>query len=317
MSAARAMRAFIDELLDALMSWRLPPFAGLGPRPIGSELSEPEVLLVDETLARERDVSDEARWARWVDTLWLVARWRGFGDPPIGLDPEAFTEPDPEAYRAQHVPEPYGWTLGILQEIAVRQDEFDAATQREFGSLGSHVRTALAANAGINGATTAIGSYRSVRARLWLEGWRDAAAIFTSIVPPPEHAAGGRAARLCGRPIQNGIHVDALDEIERLGLAGAGTGTIREANGFQPRRIAGEEKLSNHVWGYAVDVDPSTNPRGRPRRQAHPHQARQRLRLRQALLGERAAGRDGAVRCAEGRLRRAARVAEVRDPHRA
>lgn len=228
-------------------------------RGLGEPLDATEAAAVDDSLAREHDT--EARERRIVQTVELIARMRGLAAAESRLPVEildVMREPEPEAYFSQYLPR-LMWAQGLLEEVMERDRLFTGRLEAEFNSFGDEVRGAFAANAQTNGAKKGDGlaSYRYIRARLWRLGWLDPPTIFRQIVPAGKVA---ESATLLGAPIQWGAHALLLETLGELAAPQGHAPPVRDVIGFQPRRIAGSEALSNHVFGLAIDIDPTSNP---------------------------------------------------------
>jgi hypothetical protein len=87
--------------------------------------------------------------------------------------------------------------------------------------------------------------------------------VFQDIVSPDS------GARFLGLEIIGGAHrllVKQLGDLTKRPGEDPATGSgevtppVQTIRGFQPRRIAGTDKLSNHVFGLAIDIDATWNP---------------------------------------------------------
>lgn len=158
-----------------------------------------------------------------------------------------------------------GTTPAFRLAVAVR--EVEERIRTEFNELAQHVQAAFSSTAQLNKVSkfqkvvTGLTSYAYIRSRLWKDGFRDLGKIFKQIVGPSE------GATLLGHPIENGVHrllVEQLGDLTAEPIADdihmQLSPRIRTIIGFQPRRIADRETLSNHVYGLAIDINATWSP---------------------------------------------------------
>jgi hypothetical protein len=139
---------------------------------------------------------------------------------------------------------------------------YEAQVQREFGGLPPSVQESFAFDKN----KSKLAYYGEMRVALYVAGYDDPAAVFSQIKP----------AKLLGHNVAGGLHQLFLDRLEKLaatldgwspGLAARTGKEFKGVGGFVPRHIApkaGAKRkapvLSNHAFGLAVDIDPTTNP---------------------------------------------------------
>ena len=150
-----------------------------------------------------------------------------------------------------------GTGLGPL--VAEAHASFVARVDDEFLTLEPAVMVAFTPLRG-EAFAAAREKYRAMRAVYYRDGWRcPAEAIFAHIVP----------ATFFGRPISGGVHrtlLPLLGKVEKHVRATNPEAARQMATetyslgGFVPRSIAGQDDLSNHAFGLALDIDPTWNP---------------------------------------------------------
>jgi hypothetical protein len=153
----------------------------------------------------------------------------------------------------------------------------------EFANFEPYVKGAFKATAAANGVKKGVGSalgvaipkdmkprfsdeevsYLVVRTLLWKAGYTDPAAVYGK-----DQIASPQEAKLMGIEIENGVARRLLGPLARASEA---LDRIKKQHpeqlpinlkliGLQPRRVAKTEKLSNHAFGYAIDINASFNP---------------------------------------------------------
>jgi hypothetical protein len=208
-------------------------------------LSKTEVERVEDALSGGASV---------VEAAILIARERGVELELRTLTDEVVDQPEPDAELAQR-DSPDLAALPLATNVLERELELRKRIANEFGSFPDHVREAFDKEKALNEADSALASYRYIRTRLWAKGRKNAAELFGEIRSPD----GG--AKLLGVEIENGAHRILVEKLQTLREAEPGKDpAITAVIGFQPRRIAGSDKLSNHVFGLAIDINAKWNP---------------------------------------------------------
>ena len=234
--------------------------AGVVAPTVRDPLSDKERQYVDDQLARERDPT-----ARAGTLIGEVAAMRGV---PLGrlhaLDAEdVLASPDLDAALAERdeqgeVTDADRAGVAIAREVGAALRQLLKRIQSEWAGYGPHVRQVFEQLAKSNNVES-LSYYRLIRSLMVKAGWYDPARIWREVKAPEE-------ATLLGVQIDHGAH-RVVVELLKAGnedLTAARTdgtkGPIRTVNGFQPRVVEGTDKLSNHAWGLALDVDATWNP---------------------------------------------------------
>lgn len=207
-------------------------------------LDDAETKLVDDELAAGAGI---------VEATGLIAERRGVKLEFRTLIDEIVEQPEPEAELAHRAPSELA-ALPLALAVRERRDALNTKIESEFESFDDHVQVAFGSMAALNEVKTAVESYGFIRARLWEAGRRNASTIFREIRAPDQ------GAKLLGRPIQHGAHRLLVERLDGLTEPQGSAFSITDVKGFQPRRIAGKDSLSNHVLGLAIDIDAVWNP---------------------------------------------------------
>ncbi|HEY3008551.1 MAG TPA: M15 family metallopeptidase [Micromonosporaceae bacterium] len=234
--------------------------AGVVAPTLRDPLSDKEREYVEGQLARERDPT-----ARAASLIGEVAAMRGV---PLGrlhaLDGEdVLTSPDLDAALAERddrgeVTDADRAAVAIAREIGGAVRELLKRIQTEWAGYDPHVRQVFEQLAKTN-KMDGLDYYRLIRSLMVKAGWCDPASIWREITAPQD-------ATLLGMHIDHGAHRVVLELLKAgkedltAARADATKSPIRTVNGFQPRVVEGTDKLSNHAWGLALDVDATWNP---------------------------------------------------------
>ena len=237
-------------------------------RPVFAPLTPDEGDEVDRQLASGEGVTEIAR---------SIVVQRGGNASPL------------RAMVPIHVPFHAAWVMWVpeaaplLQPIRQQQLRFLQKVRVEFAKFEPHVKDAFKATAPDNGVHKGKGSatsvaipsdtrprfsdeeasYLVIRTLLWKAGYADPAALYGK-----DQIASPREAKLMGVEIEHGVARRLLGPLAR---ASAALEQVKQQHperlpvelrlmGLQPRRVKNKEKLSNHAFGYAIDIDPLFNP---------------------------------------------------------
>lgn len=220
--------------------------------PLDAPLTEEEENLVYE---------NEAEGFGSLEAAQRIADSRGVGFALQGLTDDDMA--NPRALAAFE--DEQGDTPEFRLAMAVRTIE--ERIHSEFDEFPQHVQAAFSSTAQRNKVTklqkavTGLTSYAYIRSRLWKDGFRNLSKLFKEIVGPSE------GATLLGHPIQNGVHRLLVEQLGSLtaepiadDIHSQLVPRIISIIGFQPRRIADKEDLSNHVYGLAIDINATWSP---------------------------------------------------------
>lgn len=133
---------------------------------------------------------------------------------------------------------------------------FEADVAAEYAGLSPAAKPSFGIGKG-EPYSSPLEKYQALRAAYYREGWthpkRD---IFDHIVE----------AEILGEPIIGGVHQLMVPVLEQMAgqlspevIRAFAAGTLK-VGGFVPRFIAGTDRLSNHAFGLALDIDPVRNP---------------------------------------------------------
>ena len=144
----------------------------------------------------------------------------------------------------------------VRSALAPEQAEFDVAVAAEYDGLLDLPKRSFGLTEHDNFSSPGA-KYHALRAAYYRAGWVHAKAdIFDHIV----------AADMLGVPIIGGVHdrfapllVEMAKKLPAPIKTRFAAGTIG-IGGFVPRVIAGTDRLSNHAFGLALDIDPRWNP---------------------------------------------------------
>jgi hypothetical protein len=250
---ADALPRFLAEVVDTFVAAPKQrevanPVAAKAPSSLDAPLTEAEENLVYETVAEGSGSVEAAR---------RIAGARGARFAVQGLTESDLL--DSNALAAFE--DAQGETPEFRLLMAAR--EVEDRIHIEFGRFPTHVQTAFSSTAPLNRVTpsqrvvTGVSSYAFIYSRLWKAGSLNPTGLFSRM----------QRATLLGREIANGVHPVVIDRLGELAsqepvdeLHAQMAPEIKELIGFQPRRIAGTEALSNHVYGLAIDINASWSP---------------------------------------------------------
>jgi hypothetical protein len=214
------------------------------------QLSAPEQGLVTEGLSR--GASD--------DQIINALLRRGIDNPPPGpMSP--FPRPGVAEGESSREITMRQLTVGLLRPqlrsaLTAPKAAFDTFVATEYAGLSKDAKPSFGIRDG-ESFSSPVEKYQALRAAYYREGWVNAKAdIFDRIVP----------AEMLGVPITGGVHelmvpllagmAKQLPEKTKAAFSAGTTGV----GGFVPRFIAGTNRLSNHAFGMALDIDPKWNP---------------------------------------------------------
>jgi hypothetical protein len=237
-------------------------------RPIYAPPTADEGDEVDRQLASGKDVPEIVR---------SIVAWRG-GNP--------FRRPEAVFVRVPFHAAWSGWVPEsgpLTQAVRQQQSAFLQKVRDEFANFEPYVKGAFKATAEANGVKKRAGSapgvaipkdikprfsdeevsYLVVRTCLWNAGYTDPAAVYGK-----DQIASPQEAKLMGVEIEHGVARRLLGPLAR---ASAALDQVKQQNperlsvelklmGLQPRRVKNKGKLSNHAFGYAIDINPLFNP---------------------------------------------------------
>jgi hypothetical protein len=250
---ADALPRFLAEVVDTFVTAPKQrevanPAAAKPPSSLDAPLTEAEENLVYETVAQGYGI---------LEAAYRIAEARGTPFALQGLT--ASDVLDPRALAAFE--DSQGETPEFRLLMAAR--EVEERIHIEFDGFPDYVQNAFSGNAQLNKVTpsqrivTGLTSYAYIHSRLWKAGIPNPTGLFSQM----------KRATLLGRDIANGVHPVVIDRLGELAsqepvdeLHAQMAPEIKELIGFQPRRIAGKEALSNHVYGLAIDINASWSP---------------------------------------------------------
>jgi hypothetical protein len=186
-----------------------------------------------------------------------------------------------------HVPFHAAWSVWVPESgpltraVGQQQLAFLQTVRDEFAKFEPYVKGAFKATAQANkvknGSAPGVAipkdmkprfsdeevSYLVVRTCLWKAGYTDPAALYGK-----DQIASPQEAKLMGIEIQHGVArrllgplARASEALERIKKQHPERLPVElELMGLQPRRVATTDKLSNHAFGYAIDINPLFNP---------------------------------------------------------
>jgi hypothetical protein len=224
------------------------PASAIRAAPLDAPLTEEEENLVYETIAEGFGS---------LEAAYRIADSRGVRFDLQGLTDNDMTNPRAlAAFEDEQGDTP---EFRLAMAVCGVEDRIHC----EFDEFAQHIQAAFSSTAQLNKVTkfqkvvTGLTSYAYIRSRLWKDGFRDPNKLFHDIVE----------TTLLGHPIANGVHrilVEHLDSLTNEPIAddihSQLAPRMKTVIGFQPRRIAGKEDLSNHVYGLAIDINATWSP---------------------------------------------------------
>jgi hypothetical protein len=186
-----------------------------------------------------------------------------------------------------HVPFHAAWSGWVsesgplMRAVSQQQLAFLQKVRDEFANFEPYVKRAFKATAEANevknGSAPGVAiskdmkprfsneevSYLVVRTCLWNAGYTDPAAVYGK-----DQIASPQEAKLMGIEVENGIARRLLGPLARASQA---LEQVKKDHperlaidlkiyGLQPRRIKNTGTMSNHAFGYAIDINPTFNP---------------------------------------------------------
>jgi D-alanyl-D-alanine carboxypeptidase len=219
-------------------------------------LTANEVHFVEEQLSASDTITDML-----IDMLRQVAQRRGIAIGKLhALNDDVLMEPDPASALEQRGGSKEDWAAyRLAADIADVAKQVLRKIAKEWNELPDPAHTAFEDEAKIQHAEP-LDWYRRIRAMMYMEGWPDPARHWSQLVE----------VTLFGVNIERGVHRELVTKLEATTDASPWDVTskppeddkisITSALGFQPRPVANTNKLSNHAWGLAIDVDADLNP---------------------------------------------------------